>query len=73
MEPGDQVILGVAELAGAAENARTDAGTRSLAMRALQQIYRFGDTSMGGAVEREQLLRTTAAGLDERPKLPRSP
>ena len=58
MKPGDQVVLGAAELASAAEHPRTDADTRSLALHALKHFYRVGDTSMGGAVEREQLLRT---------------
>jgi hypothetical protein len=58
MRPGEQVVLGVAELASAAQHPRTDADTRERAVGALGRFYGIGETSMGGGMEREQLLRT---------------
>jgi hypothetical protein len=69
MRPGDQVVVGLLELATAAEHPRTDADTRSLALRALRYFYRVGETSMGGAVEREQLLRTYGRRLKRKAEI----
>lgn len=69
MRPGDQVVLGVAELTSAAEHPRTDSSTRTLAIRALENFYRVGETSMGGAVEREQLLRTYGRRLKRKAQI----
>lgn len=73
MTPGDQVVLGVAELADAAKNPCTDASTRTLALWALERFYAIGETSMGGAVEREQLLRTYGRRVKRKAEIPSFP
>lgn len=68
MKPADQLILTGADLTRAANDPRTETGART---RALDAIARFdhGETLLGGAVERDHLLRTYARRLKRRSEI----
>lgn len=58
MRPGDEVALDVAELKAAAHDRRTSLTTRERAIAAIDELCDPSAVVLGGAVERDQLVRT---------------